>query len=204
MSQQTSTVDLCGEGSAAASRQNYLPAGGDLAERPAESSKAPAQSACETNEGRSGDREGSVGLAPTAAAVELHRMKTAMTSWKRYHRPRTSRSPMHVVRVMRGQQRPVRGACGPIPGEPFPPRTRHILVLVRQTAAASGLGGGAPRHQTRRSRSTVPCGTTWTCDNDNKMSLLSGMSGEDQTVWRAVVLDQTQEDVHCSLVSGRP
>ena len=61
MSQQTSTVDLCGEGSAAASRRNELPAGGDLAGRSTESLKVPAQSACETSEdSNSSDSEGSV------------------------------------------------------------------------------------------------------------------------------------------------
>ena len=61
MSRQTNTVHLCGEGSAAASRQNELPAGGDVAGSSAESSKAPAQSACETNEDSSNsDSESSV------------------------------------------------------------------------------------------------------------------------------------------------
>ena len=50
MSLKTGKVDLCGEGAAAASPQNELPAGGDLAELSTESSKAPAQRACETND----------------------------------------------------------------------------------------------------------------------------------------------------------
>ena len=50
MSYQTSTGDPGGEVSAAASQQNELPAGGNLAGSPVESSKALAQSARETGE----------------------------------------------------------------------------------------------------------------------------------------------------------
>ena len=61
MSQQTSTVHLCGEGSAVASRQNESTAEGNLARRPAENSKDLAPSACKTNEDSSNDTEGYAG-----------------------------------------------------------------------------------------------------------------------------------------------
>ena len=55
-SQQTSTGDPGGGVSIAASRRNELPAGGNLAGSPAETSKALAQSARETDESSSCDR----------------------------------------------------------------------------------------------------------------------------------------------------
>ena len=61
MIQQTSTGDPGGEVSPAASRQNELLAGDDLAGSPAESSNAPAQSARETDEDSSSDGDDSAG-----------------------------------------------------------------------------------------------------------------------------------------------
>ena len=70
MSQQASTVNLCSEGSAAAARQNELPAGGDLVEHPSGNSKATAQSASETNEDSSSESEGFLGFRSHGSSSE--------------------------------------------------------------------------------------------------------------------------------------
>ena len=69
MIQQTSTGDPGGEVSPAASRQNELLAGDDLAGSPAESSKAPTQSTRETDEGSNSDSHGSADYRSGSSSI---------------------------------------------------------------------------------------------------------------------------------------
>ena len=134
-------------------------------------------------------------LVPTPAAVELATMKMEMTSWKRYHRQRDFRSPLQVVRVMQAQLQPVREDCAPTPGEPFPRTRKQTLVLVRQPIVVSGMRGGG---STASDKTRPPNSPVWDnfdmCVTDNETYRSPALSGEDQRVRRAGVLDQAQED----------
>ena len=137
MRQEASDTGAAG----AVSQEASMLAGGDFAENPAEVSKAPVQSALESDADSSCDgSEDSAGPGFTAVAVDNRRRKIAMTSSKKRQRPLGNRRLMAGDRVLRAQLLPVRR---PKLKEPLPCARRQSLLLVRQTAVASRPRWGA-------------------------------------------------------------